>query len=154
MIQSPSALSLPQLQDVVAGKEPVAEHVLDLLQTLQDSEEETRAWASDALQTLELLPAELAPTVATYCLNVHPPVAAWACKLLATLGSGAAEFQSAIVGCLNDHPSVSTKQQAALSLAEIPGLSQASLDALKIASSSSDPRLQRLATTALKNNSG
>ncbi len=154
MIQSPSALSLPQLQDMVAGKEPVAEHALDLLQTLQDSAEETRAWASDALQTLELLPAALAPTVATYCLNEHPPVASWACKLLATMGSGAADFQAAIVGCLNDHPSVSAKQQAALTLADIPGLSNAAIDALKNASTSSDPRLQRLATNALKKSDG
>lgn len=149
MSSSTSALTLEQLQRLASGSEPVTEHVIDLLGAMQSSEEESRAWASDALQTLEVLPCELADQVAERCGSPNAAVAAWACKLLTKLGSDATNYQSAIVACLNDHPVLSTRQQAALALASVPALGSAAIDALRRAAESDDPRLKRLASSAL-----
>ncbi|MEO8269851.1 MAG: hypothetical protein ABI557_09025 [Aureliella sp.] len=142
-------LTQEQLQRLASGSEPVAEHVIDLFSVLQEGDEESRAWASDALQTLEVLPLALAEQVAEKCHSPQAAVAAWGCKLLTKLGNASTAYQSAIVSCLNDHPVLSTRQQAALSLASIPALDSAAKDALRRAAESDDPRLKRLATSAL-----
>jgi len=144
-----TALSLEQLQRLASGSESVSEHVIDLLGAMQSSDEESRAWASDALETLEVLPLASADQVAERCSSPHAAVAAWACILLTKLGSDATKYQSAIVACLNDHPVISTRQQAALALASVPDLGSAALDALRQAADSDDPRLKRLAASAL-----
>lgn len=142
-------MTLEQIKKLATESEAVTGHVIELLVALQDSDEETRAWASDALQTLEVLPRELADQVAKSCLSPHAPVAAWACKLLTKLGSEATNYQSAIVACLNEHPVLSTRQQAALALASVPELGSVAIEALRRAADSDDPRLKRLATNAL-----
>lgn len=154
MSTQPAGLSLEQLQQLASGGEPPEGQLLNLLVTMSDDEEETRAWASDVLQTVEVLPRSLADSVSDRCLDPHPPVAAWACTLLGKLESDAHKYQSHIVACLNTHPSVSTRQQAALALSSIaerePGtLDEATLESLRHATASDDPRLKRLATQAL-----
>ena len=149
MTSPTSALSLQQLQKLAIGSESVDGYVLELLASLESNEEESRAWASDALEKLQVLPRGLADSVAAKCLSPHPPVAAWACKLLAKLESDATDYQAAIVACLDGHPQLSVRQQAALALASIPNLDSASIEALRRAADSHDPRLKRLATAAL-----
>ncbi len=121
---------------------------------MSDPDEETRAWASDVLQRVEVLPRGLADDVAARCLDPQPAVAAWACTLLAKLDSDVSRYQNYIVACLNTHPSVSTRQQAALALSEIAAAQPATLDpdtlkSLQRAAEGDDPRLKRLAVTAL-----
>lgn len=147
-------LSLAQLQQLASGEEPPIEQILNLLVTMGDSDEETRAWASDVLQSVEVLPRGLADDVAAYCLDPHPAVAAWACTLLGKLERDANQYQSHIVACLNAHPSISTRQQAALALNAVAELQPTTLEpetveALQRAAQSDDPRLKRLATGAL-----
>lgn len=154
MSTPPAALSLAQLQQIASAGVPPSEQILNLLITMSDSEEETRAWASDALQSVEVLPQDLADSVAAKCLDPHPAVAAWACTLLGKLESDATKYQSYIAECLKAHPSVSTRQQAALALGSIAGLQPASfepatLEALQRAAASDDPRLKRLAAATL-----
>lgn len=154
MSTQPAPLSLEELKQIALGAELPDGQILNLLVTMGDSEEETRAWASDVLQTVEVLPRSLADSVSDKCLDPHPAVAAWACTLLGKLESDAHKYQSDIVACLNTHPSVSTRQQAALALSSIaerePGiLDEATLESLRHAAASDDPRLKRLATQAL-----
>lgn len=144
-----TGLSLEQLQQLASGDEPPAGQILNLLVTMGDSEEETRAWASDVLQTVEVLPRDLADSIAAKCLDPHPAVAAWACTLLGKLESDAHKYQAHIVACLNTHPSVSTRQQAALALGSIARLEPTTLESLRRAAQSGDPRLKRLAANAL-----
>lgn len=144
-----SGLSLEQLQRLASGDEPLEGQMLNLLVTMGDSEEETRAWASDVLQTVEVLPRELADSIAAKCLDPQPAVAAWACTLLSKLESDAHKYQAHIVACLNTHPSVSTRQQAALALGSVGGLEPATVESLRRAAQSDDPRLKRLASNAL-----
>lgn len=154
MSTPPTALTLEQLQQLASAGAPPDGQILNLLITMSDSQEETRAWASDVLQSVEVLPRGLADSVAAKCLDPHPPVAAWACTLLGKLESDAAKHQSNIAACLNTHPSISTRQQAALALGSIAahepiGLESATLESLRRAAASDDARLKRLAAAAL-----
>jgi hypothetical protein len=141
-------LSLEKMQRLAAGDEAAELYVLDLLTSLQAADEEIRAGAADALQTIEHLPSEWA-SVSEYCTHTNPVVAAAACRLVSKLGEQATRFQAAVVGCLTQHPEISARQQAALWLGSLPQLSSESRMALERAALSEDPRLKRLAQAAL-----
>lgn len=143
------ALSLEKLRRLAAGDEPAEAHVLELLESMRSEDEEVRAWASDALHTLESLPKTLAHSVADMCLQPNAAVSAAACRMLLKLGDEATQYQTAIVACLTQHKEITARQQAALALSSVDGLTTESLDALRAAANSADPRLKRLATNAL-----
>jgi HEAT repeat protein len=142
--------SIDRLRHMAAGDEVVGPHIVDLIALLGQSDEEVRAWVSDVLQTVEQAPPEIAQALVGFCESKHPPVAAWACKLIATLGPAATPLQHAIVKVLDQHAELTVRQQAAQSLSQVPGLSEATIAALKRAAESSDPRLRRLATQTLE----
>ncbi len=145
-----NGLTLEQVRQIAGGAEPAGPHVVSLLSMLGSGEEEERAWASDALQTIDATPGEIAEVVAAECKNSIPAVAAWACKLVAKLGAQATSYQSCIIECLNGHAELSVRQQAAWALAQIPELNSAAIAALERAATSADPRLKRLAMSALQ----
>ncbi len=149
-IANTQALSLEKLRRLATGDESAENYVLELLGSMQDADEEVRSWASDALQTVEVLPTELAESVAELCLQPCAAVAAAACRMLPKLGDPATQYQAALVACLKQHSEITARQQAALSLSSIPELTTESLDALRQAAESQDPRLKRLATAALE----
>jgi len=142
-------LSLEKMQRLAAGDEAAESYVLDLLSSLQAADEEIRAGAADALQSIAHLPSEWASQVSQCCGHTNPAVAAAACRLVSKLGEQATPFQAAVVECLTQHPDISARQQAALWLGSIPQLSPESRMALERAALSDDPRLKRLAQTAL-----
>ncbi|MCA9133697.1 MAG: HEAT repeat domain-containing protein [Planctomycetales bacterium] len=143
-------LSLETLQLLATGQEPADAYVCELLATLESEDEEVRAWASDALQTVEQPAPQLADTLAGLCSSGQtPPVASWACKLLSKLDAAAEQHQSALVDVLEKHPEITVRQQAAIALSTVSKWTSAAAEALQRAASSSDPRLQRLATAAL-----
>jgi hypothetical protein len=142
-------LSLEKMQRLAAGDEAAEVYVLELLTNLQAADEEIRAGAADALQTIEHLPSEWASQVSEYCVHSKPAVAAAACRLVSKLGEIATTYQAAVVDCLTQHADVSARQQAALALGSIPQLSPESCLALEQAALSEDPRLKRLAQAAL-----
>ncbi len=146
-----NGLAIEKLRTLAHGDQPAGRYILELFATLQDDDEELRAWASDALQTIQTTPHEMAATIAEQCANANAGIAAWACKLLTKTGSRASEFQAAIAACLRNHSELHARQQAAQALSEISGLSPASITALEEATQSNDPRLKRLATQALQN---
>ncbi len=144
-----NTLDVAQLQRMVSGDEAAAPRSLALLATLQSLQEEIRAWACDALESIEVLPRELGSAVAEQCQNANPVVASWSCKLLKKLGPTVVEYQELLVACLTNHADVGARQQAALTLGSITKLAPESIEALTSAAQSGDPRLQRLAASAL-----
>ena len=142
-------LTLEKLRRLAAGDEPAETHVMELLESMRSQDEEVRAWTSDALQTVEVLPKELARNVADMCLQPSAAVSAAACRLLVKLGDEATQYQAAIVACLTQHPEITARQQAALALSSVAGLTPETLAALREAAESPDPRLKRLASNAL-----
>ncbi len=143
------ALSLEKLRSIAAGDDRAETHVLELLESMHSDDEEVRAWASDALHAVEVLPRELARSVADMCLHRSAAVSAAACRMLLKLGDEATQYQSAIAACLNQHQEITARQQAALALSALTGLTAETLAALRAAADSSDPRLKRLATQAI-----
>lgn len=143
------SLTLVQMGRMAAGDESAAEHAWQLLAVMQSEDEELRAAAADALQTIDHLATELAEPIAGQCSHPSPAVAAAACRLLTKLGDAACDYQSAVVGCLSGHPDPSARQQAAWALGQMGLLSEHSQSALRQAASSTDPRLKRLALSAL-----
>lgn len=142
-------LTLLQMGRMAAGDESAAEHAWQLLAVMQSEDEELRAAAADALQTVEHLAVELAEPIAGQCMHPSPAVAAAACRLLTKLGDVACDYQAAVVACLNGHSDLSARQQAAWALGQMGALSEHSQSALRQAATSSDPRLRRLALSAL-----
>ena len=142
-------LNVERLRRLANGDELAAPHAVSLVRNMQSEDEEHRAWTSDALRAITQLPEELADEVAALCVHDNPAVAAAACGQLIKLGAKATNYQAALVATLTSHPSLSARQQAALALASIKPLNADSLQALRTAAASSDPRLQRLATAAL-----
>lgn len=140
--------SVEELRRIASTPGEAGKFVIALLATLEDDDEEVRAWASDALQSIDSPPREHALMIAESCGNKQSAVAAWACKLIAKLHD-VGEHQAAIARALNQHPSISTRQEAAAALGRIGNLNAASLESLRKASTSTDPRLKRLAEEAL-----
>lgn len=120
-----------------------------LLATLQSPDEELRAWTYDVLQAITTVPAEFAAQLAEYCLHSAPPVASWACKLLAKVEDASSQYQAVVVHALAEHPEICVRQEAAFALANFASLTDATLLALQTAAVHEDPRLSRLATATM-----
>ncbi len=144
-----NCIPLARLRELVADPAAADQQLIAVVLTMLDDDEEVRAWASDVLTTVEQPAPDLAPQLVELTRHVNAPVAGWACKLLGRLGSHATQYQQALAMALSTHADTSVKQLAALALQNVPELNQATLDALRMASSSSDARLSRLAKQAL-----
>lgn len=138
----------------LASNPPQAElSVVQLLETLASlPDEELSAWTSDALQSIESLSDEQAELVAGFCMHAAAPVAGWSCKLLSKATDDPAEYQDLISDVLSRHAETSVKQQAAAALGRVADLTKKSMQVLKQAAESDDPRLSRLASVAIDRN--
>lgn len=145
-----TTITLDQLKLWVNEPALASEHLLSVLMSLRSGDEETRAWASDVLSSIEQPPACLAAKLAELTLDGSAPVAGWACKLLGRMGPTATIHQASIVQSLSRHPEITVQQLAALALGTIPQLTPEAVQALREASSRSDPRLSRLAKQSLQ----
>jgi len=140
-------LSLERLQQLVSSPEQMAGQLMQILASLASEDEEVRAYANDCLEQIEQPSHVLASKIALQCEDPHVPVVNWACKLLGRIGT--TDCQLPLVKVLKNHESMGIKQQAALSLSNIPQLQADAIDALATAARSTDPRLQRIAQQTL-----
>lgn len=145
-----SHLTVDQMRQLAAGDVSAAAFLPALISTLAEGDEEHRAWASDALATLEQIPAKFADELGDLTRSDKPVVASWACKLLVLTGPAGVERQGAICRVLQEYPEVTVRQQAAMSLGRLPELYAESRAALQWATTQDDPRLVRLAQAALQ----
>jgi HEAT repeats len=145
-----NSLPLERLKALAAHPGQARQQTIAILLTMLSDDEEVRAWASDALGEIEEVPVETATQLAELTRHVNPPLAGWACKLIGKLPEPS-NHQSALAIALTQHPSISVRQLAALTLGSVHDLSQDTKAALQIAAANSDPRLSRLAKEALEN---
>ncbi len=145
-----NCIPLARLRELAADPAAADQQLIAVVLTMLDEDEEVRAWASDVLTNVEQPAPKLAPQLVELTRHVDAPVAGWACKLLGRLGSQATQYQHALANAMLTHTDLSVKQLAALALQNVPELSQATLDALRVAASSTDSRLSRLAEQALR----
>lgn len=146
-----NSVPLTRLQELAADPVAANEHLVAVVLTLLDADEEVRAWASDVLAGIEEPNTAYAPQLAELTRHVNAPVAGWACKLLGRMADTATPYQDALRRTLTTHAEISVRQLAALALQTVPNLNQETCNALREAASSDDSRLSRLAKEALQN---
>lgn len=144
-----NCVPLERLKELVADQDETNKQLIAVLLTMLDENEEVRAWASDALASVEEPSIEWAPQLAELTRHVNAPLAGWACKLLGRLGEEATRYQSYLAIALSQHAEKSVRQLAALALKSVPNLTPDTIAALRTAASDADPRLSRLASDAL-----
>jgi hypothetical protein len=142
-------LSLAEVQNLVQDPQQAVCCIESLLLTLACEDLELCAWASDALQNVRTMDPHTARRVVTYCMHEAAPTAVWACNLIGRLGTEVSCYQDTLVEALTEHPEIGVRQQAAASLGKVSGLSAVARQRLAEAAESDDPRLRRLAQTAL-----
>lgn len=147
--ESTSGLSIEQLRQLASDPSQSRSRLIPLLNELRADDDEVKGWVNDCLTLVEALPSSLAPQLSTYCSDTHVAVASWACKLLGRLGHDGSAWQDVLVNALTNHESTAVKQAAAAALANIQGLSAATLQALRLAAQTDDARLKRLAEQAM-----
>ena len=146
-----NSIPLNRLQELVNDPVAANQHLVAIVLTMLDENEEVRAWASDVLSTVEDPTVDAANQLAELTRHVNAPVAGWACKLLGKMGSAGTKHQNMICVALKTHPEIAVRELAALALKTIPNLNQETLDTLQVAATSTDSRLSRLAREAIQN---
>jgi HEAT repeat protein len=128
------------------GARPAA---VPLVRACGDAEEQVRQWAASALE--ELGPPSRGDREALAALldDAVADVGYWSATLLGRLGPQAAAAVKPLTLALqrSSHPTV--RQRTAWALGQIGRSAESSLDALRQATASDDPRLARLARQAI-----
>lgn len=130
-----------------AGNES-AGATLDLLAACGDAES-VRIWAVAALEDLGPPELETVEPLSDLVLSPNSLIAFWATTLLGRLGSPAVTTQDVIASVLSNSKDAAVQERSAWALGKIGITSNGALAALNQARASSNPRLARLAETAL-----
>ncbi len=142
------ALSIEQLRLLTSDPAKASDAVLSVLATLKSDDEETRAWASDVLETIDSLDRTTADELARLTQHTCITIASWSCRLL-PLCAKHMDVQPSLIAALESSRDVGIRQQAALSLGKLTDLSDRSRVALDGATRAEDPRLSRIAKQIL-----
>ncbi|QDV21964.1 hypothetical protein [Aureliella helgolandensis] len=149
-----SPLAIEQIRSLVNDPQEAGLRTLDLLACLNDSEMELRGWACDALEVIQQIPEEIVPELLLACSHKNAGISEYSCTLLARRANSCdaaqqAAIQQTLRTTLQTHSETAARQAAAAALGKLPTLDQESRSALQQATTSTDPRLSRLARTAL-----
>lgn len=128
--------------------------VVSLVLACGDSDESVRQWASAAMEELGPPVPGNASALANLLQNESADVAYWAATLLGRLQAKAANAVAPLAQALAGHSAPAVRQRAAWALGQIGVAAKAARSALLRASQASDPRLARLASTALQSIDG
>ncbi len=142
-----SQLSFDELTKIAAQGNCISV-LAELTASLAFGDDEAGALVSDLLREVESVPDEQAEKLLPLAGHTSPPVAAWACKLLARSGLGD-KAESAIRQALISHGNNNVRQEAARAAGGLKHISSETRAALTAACDSDDPRLARLAEQAL-----
>jgi HEAT repeat protein len=123
--------------------------VMALVRACGDEAEDVRQWATAALE--EMGPPETCDVDRLVALleDDSPDVAYWAATLLGRLKGDAAPAVDALAHAVAAAPHLSVRQRSAWALGEIGPAAAAALPVLQAAATDPDPRLARLARTAI-----
>ena len=113
-------------------------------------QESVRQWAVAALEEMGPPATESIPKLTKLVSSDDPLTAYWAITLLGRAGEAAASCQDELSAVLTDCGTTSLQERAAWALTKIGATSPKATAALEAATSSDQPRLARLAKTALE----
>ena len=140
-------------EDLAHLAEGAQSAAVPLVQAMGDADEDVRNWAYAALESLGLPRPEDVSALIKLAADPRLDVAYWAVTLLGRFGGtnvpGAAQIVSALAGVLDSHAEIAVRQRAAWALGQFGSAAKGASAALTKASSSSDPRLARLAKEAI-----
>jgi len=123
---------------------------LSLVRAAADEDEAIREWAVAALEGMgaphDADALQLAATVGSDCCDE----AYWAVTLLGRLGPRGAVAVPQLAAAVTAHPELPVRQRAAWALGQMGAAARPAESALQEAASSSDARLARLASDALR----
>lgn len=108
-----------------------------------------QTWSVAALEDLGPPPIDAVDRLIDLLSSEDSLVVYWSATLLGRIGPQATSAQSALAHVLTSAPDKSAQQRAAWALEKIGVTADSAITSLKQAASSSDPRLARLATSAL-----
>ena len=122
--------------------------VLDLVRACGD-DEPVQVWATAALESMGAPPADSLTGLAELCTSSNGLVAYWAVTMTGRLGPQAKSEQDVMAELLQSSTEPSVKERAAWALGKMEADSAVAKAALQQAKESDNPRLARLASTAL-----
>ena len=114
-----------------------------------DGAEDVREWAVSALEDLGAPAAADVAKLAALLTNEKADVRYWAATLLGRLESEAADATPQLVQALSADTALAVRERAALALGQIGAAAKLAVEPLKAAAAGAEPRLARLAATAL-----
>ena len=144
-----NTLPLAKLKEYAGTPEMARQSAVALVLSMHDGNDEVRAWAAEVLENMGAPPIESAVQLAELTRHVIAPVSAWACKLIGRLGEEGSRFQDILAAVVERHADVLVQQEAVAALAKVGNLSPSTREVLHRAATNENPRLKRLAQTAL-----
>ena len=121
----------------------------DLVQACGD-DQMVAQWAVSALEELGPPPKESLADLSELARSGDSEVAYWAVTLLGRCGEASRPYEDLLARILSDSEDIALRQRSAWALTKMHAGSDTVLNALEGATRSSDPRLSRMATDALR----
>ncbi|MFN3189779.1 MAG: HEAT repeat domain-containing protein [Aureliella sp.] len=145
---------LNEIEELHNQPERIGSALVELVESLRAGDEEIASGVADVCGTLDVVNPVDSVNLISFCNEEHPVVALWACRLLVlSLGQSSehdAVAEQAFVKALVGHRDIGVQQQAAIALGKLERKCRETVDALRVAAESEDPRLSRLAGRALE----
>lgn len=116
-----------------------------------DRDEEVRMWSAEVLETsIQPDPSEVGTLVEVLETSVGPEVGYWAATMLGRLGESAVAATGALEACLREAAYPPSRERAAWALGQLGPQACSAIPALQRAAQTGPPRLQRIATAAIR----
>ena len=139
----------------IAGQESVTGLTVSIIALSGSSDEDVQMWSAEALETaVEPSTSEVIPLIEVLQSADHGEIRYWAATMLGRLGTDAVAAVAALETCLRESRYLPARERAVWALSQIGPQAAAAVPALKAAAAGAPPRLQRLATEALRVISG
>lgn len=135
----------------ISGQESVTGLTVAIVELSGSGNDEVRMWSAEALETA-VTPTESEVTALIQMLvsAADGEICYWAATMLGRLGPEAVAAVEALETCLRTSLYLPARERAAWALSQIGPQAAAAVPALKEAAEAAPPRLQRLASEALR----
>lgn len=135
----------------ISGMESVTGVTICVVSLSISANEEVRMWAAEALESaVQPSPSDIPSLIEMLRTSDEGDACYWSATLLGRLGSDAIESVDALELCLRDSNYLPARERAAWALCQIGPPAAKATATLKRAAADSPPRLQRIATEALR----
>lgn len=151
MLASDSPEKQAEALRLISGQDSVTGLTVAITSLSGSSDDEVRTWAAEALETaVEPTAAELTALIELLDSAGDGEICYWSATMLGRLGNQAGAAVAALARCLRESDYLPARERATWALRQIGPPAAAAIPALKAVADQAPPRLQRLATEALR----